>query len=165
MPAPPATLGTLLRRVLDELDGAVADAYALAGLAYRPRYTPVVRAIDASGPLAIRTLAEAAQVTHSAASQTVAQMRRAGLVTLRAGEDGRERRVVLTPKARALLPALERHWAVTNAAARQLEAELSTPLAQVLAETVAALERQPFAARIAAAALNVGAGHDTHVGP
>ncbi len=154
--SPTPTLGALPRRVLDELDAAVEAAYAAAGLAYRPRYTPVVRALAVSGPLPIRALADAARVTHSAASQTVAQMRAAGLVrvSVRVGPnaDGRERRVALTPAAKALLPALGRQWAATNAAAAALEAELSASLTGVLLEAAAALERRPFAERIREAA-------------
>jgi DNA-binding MarR family transcriptional regulator len=116
----------------------------------------VVRALAVSGPLPIRALADAARVTHSAASQTVAQMRAAGLVrvSVRVGPnaDGRERRVALTPAAKALLPALGRQWAATNAAAAALEAELSASLTGVLLEAAAALERRPFAERIREAA-------------
>ena len=68
-------LGTRLRHVLDLLDGDVARVYADLGLAdYRPRFSPVARAIAALGPSSIRDIARAIGVTHSAASQTVAQM-------------------------------------------------------------------------------------------
>ena len=40
-------LGTQLRHLLELLDGAVEEAYALAGMRYRPRYTPVMRALIA----------------------------------------------------------------------------------------------------------------------
>ncbi|MGH9163637.1 MAG: MarR family winged helix-turn-helix transcriptional regulator [Vicinamibacteraceae bacterium] len=143
-----ATLGTLLRHVIELLDGAVEEAYARAGLAYRPRYTPVVRALLALGPASIRAISRHAGITHSAASQTVAQMARRGLVRLRPGGDGRERIVALTSKARAMAPALRRQWAATNRAASRLETELRAPLSEVLRETIRALERRPFAARI-----------------
>jgi len=74
------------------------------------------------------------------------------LVALKPGVDARERIVVLTAKARKLVPALQRQWAATNAAAAQLDAELSAPLSAVLSEAIAALNQRPFATRIAAAA-------------
>lgn len=143
------TLGTQLRHLLELLDSAVEQAYGDAGLDYRPRYTPVVRVLCELGPVSIRTIADRARITHSAASQTVAQMVERGLVRLAAGSDGRERVVSLTSQAEAIVPALEHHWAATNAAAAALDAELSSPLSTVVAEAIAALERQPFAARIA----------------
>jgi DNA-binding MarR family transcriptional regulator len=146
---PRPTVGTLLRHLIELLDGAVEQAYGDAGLEYRPRYTPVVRVLCELGPVSIRTIADRARITHSAASQTVAQMVERGLVRLAAGTDGRERVVSMTPQAQAIVPALERQWAAINAAAAALDAELSRPLSEVVVEAIAALERQPFAARIA----------------
>jgi DNA-binding MarR family transcriptional regulator len=141
-------LGTLLRRLIDETDGAVEAAYLEAGLDFRPRYTPIVRTLSTIGPAPIRALAEAAVVSHSAASQTVSQMARAGLVVLKPGRDGRERIVALTAKAEAMLPTLERFWAQTSVAAAELDAQLSAPLSNLLEEAIAALAGEPFAARI-----------------
>ncbi|WP_224361228.1 MarR family winged helix-turn-helix transcriptional regulator [Hyalangium versicolor] len=151
-PPPPPTLGTLLRHLVETLDDAVEQAYARAGLDYRPRYTPVVRALMALGPTSIRAISQSAEMTHSAVSQTVSQMATRGLVRLQPGEDARERIVVLTPEAETMVPALERQWAATNAAAAALEGELSAPLSQVLREAIAALERRPFSDRITEAA-------------
>jgi len=76
-------------------------------------------------------------------------MERAGLVTLRLGEDARERVVRLAPLARRSLPRLERQWAATALAAAQLDRELCAPLSTVLSEAIAALERQDFGDRLA----------------
>jgi DNA-binding MarR family transcriptional regulator len=152
MSAPAPTLGTLVRRLIELLDGEVEAAYAAAGLAWRPRYTPVLRALLALGPASIKALAGQIGISHSAVSQTVAQMKKDELVTLEPGADGRERIVALTANAQAMLPALRRQWAATNAAADALDAELSAPLSGVVAEAIAALSRRPFGDRIAAAA-------------
>lgn len=152
MDDPQPTLGTRLRHLLELLDGAVEQAYADAGLDYRPRYTPVMRVLLELGGASIRTIAARAGVTHSAASQTVAQMADRGLVELAPGRDGRERIVGLTAAARAMVPALERQWAATNAAARALDGELAHPLIEIVNEAIAALERVPFSTRIATAA-------------
>src|SRR5205823_6029600 len=118
-------LGTLMRHVLELLDGDVARVYADLGVPdYRPRYSPVVRALVAHGPLSIRDLAAAVGVSHSAASQTAAQMARHGLLTLERSADARQRIARLTARARALLPLIEAEWAATDAAAAELEAEL-----------------------------------------
>ncbi|MCK2214463.1 winged helix DNA-binding protein [Actinomadura sp. ATCC 31491] len=145
-------LGTLLRHVHELMDGAVAEIYAEHGLpGYRPRFSPYVRTLVAEGPMAIRDLASAVGVTHSAASQTVVQMRRCELVTLEKGADARQRIVHLTERARAALPLIEAEWAATERAVGELDGELPVPLTEVLRATVAALERRPFRARVEAA--------------
>ena len=140
-----------MRALIERLDTEVEAAYAAANLDWKPRFTPVLRAITALGPTSLKAIAEVAGVSHSAVSQTVSQMVRDGLVTLAPGADARERIVVPTPKVEAMIPALERQWAATNAAADQLDAELSVPLSPLLKEAMAALDRKPFGERIAAA--------------
>ena len=150
-------LGTRLRHVLDLLDGDVARVYADIGLdGYRPRFSPVVRALVLLGPASIRDLARAIGVTHSAASQTVTQMARSGLVTLEPGTDARQRIVRLTGRARELLPVIDAEWAATSAAAADLDAELPVPLGEMLAAILRAVARRPMRERIGAAALAQG---------
>ncbi|MFF4693016.1 MarR family winged helix-turn-helix transcriptional regulator [Streptomyces camelliae] len=149
----PAAVGTLLRHVLELLDADVAKVYQEQGLfEYRPRFSPVVRALLAEGPLSVRDLAAAVGVTHSAASQTAAQMARADLVTHASDpQDARRRLIELTPKAHALLPQIQAEWDATVAAMAELDAELSMPLADLLTEVAQAVRRRPFRERIAAA--------------
>ncbi len=142
-------LGTLLRHVLDEMDGDIATILADLGTpGYRPRFSPVIRALVLLGPVPIRDVARAIGVTHSAVSQTVAQMASRGLVTLTPGEDARQRVVHLTAKTRALLPKIEAEWAATASAAAELDAELPFPLAELVPAIAAALERRSFRQRI-----------------
>ncbi|GAA1042310.1 helix-turn-helix domain-containing protein [Virgisporangium ochraceum] len=149
----PEFLGTRLRHLLEVLDREVAAVYADLGLAdVRPRFVAYIRTLGADGPRSIRDLAAAVGVTHSAASQTVAQMARRDLVTLTPGADDRHRIVSLTPAAGRLLPTLDAEWAATAAAATALEAELSTPLSALIDEVLEALERRPMRERIADAA-------------
>jgi DNA-binding MarR family transcriptional regulator len=150
-------LGTRLRHVLDLLDGDVARVYADLGLAgYRPRFSPVVRALVILGPSPIRDLARAIGVTHSAASQTVSQMSRAGLVRLEPGADARQRIVRLTDRARSLLPVIDAEWAATAAATADLDAELPVPLGEMLTAVLTAVQRRPMRDRIADAARALG---------
>jgi len=146
-------LGTRLRHLLDLLDEGVSAFYAdrdVPGM--RPRFNPVIRVLVADGPCAISDIAQAIGVTHSAASQTVAQMAKEGLLVREPGEDARQRIVRLTPKAEQLLPVLDAEWAATNAAASEFEAELSVPLSRVIDEAIIALRRRSMPDRIADAA-------------
>lgn len=148
-------LGTQLRHLIDLLDGDVAQQYKDAGLDYRPRYTPIVRALKELGTASIGQIADAAGITQPAATQTVNLMKKDGLVAVAPGTDGRQRLVSLSPQGRKLLPALEKCWAATKAAADGLDAQLSASLSRILDEALAALEEKPFHARIAEARLRL----------
>jgi DNA-binding MarR family transcriptional regulator len=141
-------LGTQLRHLIELLDSDVAQAYKDAGLDYRPRYTPVMRALQGQETASIGQIAASAGCVMPAATQTVGLMKKEGLVTVEPGEDGRQRLVRLSTRGKALLPALQSCWAATKAAADDLDAQLVSPLSQCLGEAIAALQAKPFGARI-----------------
>lgn len=140
-------LGTLLRNLLERLDGDVEQRYRDDGLPYRPRFTPVVRALAEQGPQSITTIAKSVGMRHSAISQTVAQMQRQGLVSLITGEDGRERLIQPTATLLAMMPRIARHWDATNAAAAELDAALPHSLEASIRATIDALNQRSFAER------------------
>jgi DNA-binding MarR family transcriptional regulator len=142
-------LGTQLRHLIELLDGAVEQAYADAGLDYRPRYTPVMRALAEQPRATVGQLAALAGLTQPAATQTVALMKTKGLVLVEAGdEDSRQRVVRLSPAGEALLPRLRSCWQATKAAADSLDAELDMPLSACLEQAIAALGMRSFGERI-----------------
>lgn len=144
-----ASYGTQLRHLIELLDGAVATAYVDAGLTYRPRYTPVMRALLQQESATIGFIAEAAGISQPAATQTIALMIKDGLVSAKAGAiDGRQKMIKLTPKGRKLVPALTLCWQATAAAAASLEADLPYPLSQVLESVIEALATTSFDVRI-----------------
>lgn len=144
-------LGTRLRRLLELLDGDLQSTYTDAGLDYRPRYTPVMKALSDGRALTIKAIARQSSVSHSAASQTVSLMLAAGLLDPSVGSDARERRLSMTPRALAMLPALEAYWAATAQAAEELEAEIDVSLGEVVVAAIQALEARSFRERIHAA--------------
>jgi MarR family transcriptional regulator, organic hydroperoxide resistance regulator len=145
-----ASFGAALRRLIDHLDGALEQAYRDEGLDFRPRYTPVVRALLADGPQTIRSLSEALGVSHSAVSQTVSQMAAAGLVAVTRGEDDARQRVVTLSRAgKAMVPRLEDHWRAARIATASLDTETGGVLVEVVNRANAALARRPFSERLA----------------
>jgi len=145
-------LGTQLRHLIELLDGAVQQAYTDAGLDYRPRYTPVMRALAQQQSATVGQLAELAGITQPAATQTVALMKKEGLLLVAASdEDGRQRVVRLSRKGEDLLPHLQACWKATRRAADSLDAELEFPLSECLAQAIAVLEQRSFGDRIRAA--------------
>jgi len=150
-------LGTQLRHLIDLLDGAVAAAYEEVGIAYRPRYTPVMRALEGGGARTVSQIAEAAGITQPAATQTVALMLREGLLDAAPGDrDARQKLIRLSAHGLQLLPQLRQCWQATRSAADSLDADLPYPLSGALAQAIAALQSQPFGTRIrkARAAMN-----------
>ena len=142
-------LGTQLRHLIELLDGAVQQAYADAGLDYRPRYTPVMRILAQQQSATIGQLAELAGITQPAVTQTVALMKKEGLLLVAAGgADGRQRVVRLSRHGEALLPRLQACWQATMRAADSLDAELEFPLSDCLAQAIAVLGQHPFGDRI-----------------
>jgi DNA-binding MarR family transcriptional regulator len=145
-------LGTQLRHLLELLDGAVDAAYVEAGIATRPRYTPVFKALAEKEPSTLGQIATAAGITQPAATQTIALMVKDGLVTAKAApDDGRQRLVRLTKKGRELYPQMQACWAATKLAAESLDDDTPQPLSEALASAIAALQARPFEQRIATA--------------
>ncbi len=145
-------LGTQLRHLIELLDGAVEASYVEAGLHYRPRYTPVMRALAATEALTIGEIAAQAGITQPAATQTVAVMVKEGLLVTSAGkQDGRQKMVRLSDAGRAMLPRLQQCWQATALAAASLDAQLPYPLSSTLANAIEALQGESFGERIRAA--------------
>ena len=138
-----------LRVLMAAMDRDIAALYDAAGIAgFRPRYSPALLELARRGPLTIRQLADAIEVTHSAMSQTVAAMRTAGLVTSSPTDDGRTRAVKLTRKARELLPFVEAEWRATEHSVAELEDEIPYALTRVVRDIEHALVRESWSDRL-----------------
>ena len=145
-------LGTQLRHLIELLDGAVEQSYIDAGLNYRPRYTPVMRALLNQEPLTIGDIAASAGITQPAATQTVGLMVKEGLLTVTASaHDGRQKMVWLSEAGRQMAPRIRQCWQATACAADSIDAQMPYPLSQALADPIAVLEQQSFGERIRAA--------------
>jgi DNA-binding MarR family transcriptional regulator len=104
--------------------------------------------LDLAGPMPIRRLATECGVTHSAMSQSVSEMRKAGLVESAPGEDARSRVVALTDGGRAVVPLLRAEWDATESALAELETELPYRPSELARDLSGALERRTFAERL-----------------
>jgi DNA-binding MarR family transcriptional regulator len=141
-------LGTRLRRLILELDGAVQAAYDKAGIEFRPRFYPVVQWLQARGAAGIVELAQACGVSQPGMTQTVQEMRRAGLLVPVDSEDRRSRSIALSAKGRSVAAELERTWQAVERAARELDEELPNSLSGTVDAALAALADTSFASRI-----------------
>ena len=119
----------------------------LTGL--KPSFVMELLRLNATGPVTITELAHSVDRTHSATSQKVAAMRKAGLVRTTPGVDARSKKIALTAKAKRIIGRLAAEWRATEAAIADLEAEIPYPLSQVVVDIEAALQRKSFHDRIA----------------
>lgn len=135
--------------MLAAIDREIATLYEEYGLSeFRPRFAmPLIR-LARGGPMTIRQLADSLDVTHSAMSQTVSALRRAGLVRSVRGPDARTREITLTDRARETVPFLEAEWRATERSLAELETEIPYALSQVVRDIEAALARRSFHDRI-----------------
>lgn len=137
--------------VLGDLDRGIEEVYAELGIeGVRPRFSMALMFLDSAGPMTIRRLADEVGVTHSAMSQSVSQMRRAGLVESVPGRDARSRMVSLTTAGREVVPALRAEWDATEAAVAELETELPYPPSKLAGDLRRAVEGKPFSERVLA---------------
>ena len=138
-----------LRVLLTTLDADIARIYEKARVeGVKPSFVMELLRLDANGPMTITELARSVGRTHSAVSQKVSAMRRAGLVRTRSGNDARSKAIVLTPKAKRVVEQLSAEWRATEAALSELEAELPYPLSRVVGDIEAALDRRSFYERV-----------------
>lgn len=143
-------LGELLRYVGELVELGAEEHYREMHLNYRPRYTPVLRALNA-GAETVTDITTSCHLTQGAISQTVGLMEADGLISRAALDDGRKTRLQLTPLGRKLVKKLEQHWIATFAAIDALEDEIGHPLRKMLTDTANALEHQGFSARLSKA--------------
>lgn len=138
-----------LRVLLDAMDTDIARVYAEAQIdGLKPNFVPELLRLHARGPMTITELAESVHRTHSALSQKVAAMCKAGLVRTVAGPDARSKKVMLTAKARRIVGRLAAEWRATEEAIAEIEAEIPYPLSQVVTDIEQALQRKSFHDRI-----------------
>ena len=141
-------LGTQLRHAIALLDGDLQKIYDQKLPGYRPRYTPIVRALSDKSPATIQDVCKFSGLTQSAASQTVSIMLREGWVERQKTADARQSAIALTTHGKESLKVLETLWAATRAAADQLERELSFSITELLAEMTERLNEKSFIERI-----------------
>lgn len=137
-----------LRRIMSEMDDAIADLYADRGIDIRTSHSMVLIRLHHRGPMTIRELAESVTGTHSAMSQKVAALRRSGHVRPVEGADRRTRPVELTDKGREIVGFLEAEWLATEAAVAELDQEIPYPLARAARDLRQALDATDFRHRI-----------------
>ncbi|HWD03958.1 MAG TPA: MarR family transcriptional regulator [Amycolatopsis sp.] len=137
----------VLLKAMDDDIGRLYTERGIEGL--KPNYVMELLRLHSRGPMTITELAASVERTHSALSQKVAAMRKAGLVTTEPGADARSKKVRLTPRAEKIVGQLAAEWRATESALTDLEDELPYALSRVVDDIQEALRRKSFHDRIA----------------
>lgn len=137
-----------LFQLLHAMDQEIERLYTSRGTSVRSRFVGPLITLSRRGPLTVKELASAREVSHSAMSQTVASMTKAGLVRTEPGKDARARVVTLTDEGSELIPLLRAEWRSTEAVTRALDAEIAHPIMRAVEAITAALAEKPFRERL-----------------
>lgn len=139
-----------VRELMERVDNDIARFYESSPdtVEVRSSWVLEILRLDARGPMTIRQLSASVGRTHSASSQKVAAMVRAGLVETTQGTDARTRRVQLTDRARELVDRMRDEWVATEETLAELEAETPYALSRAAADLNAALDRKSFYERL-----------------
>lgn len=133
-------LGSRLRRLSETFIAELVQAYRDQGIAFEAAWFPVFYLLSAKKELSIKALADETEVSHPAASQLVATLRKKGLVHVRTSKaDGRKQLVALTPDGEALLEQVRPVWTAVLVAMEELTS--LEPGAWHLLDTLSALEK------------------------
>src|SRR3546814_9746653 len=107
-------LGTKLRQLLAELDGDVQAVYEELDTPFRPRFYPIVRLLLEDKEASVGGIAEAIGVTPPAATQTINEMQRRGLLEVESGPQRRSRTARLTQDRQQLADRMNTAWAAVT---------------------------------------------------
>lgn len=159
-------IGEMLRYLTELFDSGSEKTYPELTVHYRPRYTPVMRAIVA-GATTVSEITSVTFLTQGAVSQTVSLMEKDGLLRREALPDARKNALRLTPLGRSVQRDLEVHWQSIFLAVDRLEKETGLPIMKTLEQTIKALDERSAEGRIEEAKADILKGeqrndeHDT----
>ncbi|MCA9694524.1 MAG: MarR family transcriptional regulator [Nannocystaceae bacterium] len=146
------TLGTRLRRLGERLQAQTQRILEAHGVAVPAGQLPLLAALERAGPRTIGELAAALGVTQPAATRTVGQLARAGLIDItRAAGDQRRKQVTLSSAGRRVVAHGKRTvWPKVQAAVEDACSDLRGSLLKQLAALEDTLDERPLERRVAA---------------
>ncbi|WP_448698221.1 MarR family winged helix-turn-helix transcriptional regulator [Mucilaginibacter sp. AW1-3] len=116
-------LGSRLRRLSESFISEIVRAYQQQGIAFEAAWFPVFYLLSERKQLSIKELSEETEVSHPAASQLIATLKKKGLVRVATSvQDGRKQLVALSPAGEKLLEQIKPVWAAIAAAMARMTA-------------------------------------------
>lgn len=143
--------GSRLRRLSEYFLAEVNKVYAQAGIPFDASWFPLFYLLSVKDKLTLMDIATSLEVSHSAVSQLVTNLKSKGLLkTSRCEEDGRRQWVVLSKKGEELLKQVLPVWKGIEAAmgGLALENKQSSKILEAIGALERAVEAEPLADRI-----------------
>ncbi|MGN6509291.1 MAG: MarR family winged helix-turn-helix transcriptional regulator [Chitinophaga sp.] len=143
--------GSRLRRLSEYFLAEVNKVYAQAGIAFDASWFPLFYLLSDKNRLTLMDISTELEVSHSAVSQLISNLKKKGLVkTARCEEDGRRQWVMLTKKGSGLLEEVLPVWKGIETAMETLvtENKQSIRILEAIGALERAVENDPLAGRI-----------------
>lgn len=143
--------GSRLRRLSEYFLSEVNKVYAQAGISFDASWFPLFYLLSVKEKLTLMDISTELEVSHSAVSQLVTNLKGKGLVkTSRCEDDGRRQWVVFTKKGEELLQQVLPVWKGIEAAMSglALEHKQSSKVLEAIGALERAVEAEPLADRI-----------------
>jgi len=100
-------LGSRLKRLGERLQSGVTQHLTARDIAVQPAQLPLLWALRDEGPLTIGALSDRLGISQPGVSRAAAALEKLGMIgAATAGKDKRQRRIMITPQAEALLSTL-----------------------------------------------------------
>lgn len=149
--------GSRLRRLSEYFLMEVNKVYEQAGIAFDASWFPVFYILSRQQNIPLIDIAEQLEVSHSAISQLITNLKKKGLVnTAPCPDDGRRQLVMLTDKGEELLQQVQPIWEAITTAMQELteEHKQSKQLLEAIRQVESAVQGTSLSARIQASMKN-----------
>lgn len=149
--------GSRLRRLSEYFLMEVNKVYEQAGIAFDASWFPVFYILSRQQNIPLIDIAEQLEVSHSAISQLITNLKKKGLVnTAPCPDDGRRQLVMLTDKGEELLRQVQPIWEAITTAMQELteENKQSKQLLEAIRQVESAVQGTSLSARIQASMKN-----------
>lgn len=143
--------GSRLRRLSEYFLMEVNKVYEQAGIPFDASWFPVFYLLSKQQPVPMIDIADQLEISHSAVSQMVTNLKKKGLLkTTPCKEDGRRQLVAFSKKGEELLQQIQPVWeAITTAMeALAMENKQSQQVLAAIAQIEQAVQQKPLSERI-----------------
>jgi DNA-binding MarR family transcriptional regulator len=143
--------GSRLRRLSEYFLMEVNKVYEEAGISFDASWFPVFYLLSEQQPMPMIEIADQLEISHSAVSQMVTNLKKKGLLkTTPCKEDGRRQLVAFSKKGEDLLHQIQPVWNAISAAMNELvtENKQSQQILAAIAQIEQSVQQKPLSERI-----------------
>jgi DNA-binding MarR family transcriptional regulator len=143
--------GSRLRRLSEYFLMEVNKVYEQAGIPFDASWFPVFYLLSKQQPVPMIDISEQLEISHSAVSQMVTNLKKKGLLkTTPCKEDGRRQLVAFSKKGEELLQQIQPVWEAITEAMNELvmENKQSQQVLAAIAQIEQAVQQKPLSERI-----------------